>query len=201
MTGFLVPTYLGRWNGNPVLIDMHRPDLSTVPWALMCRSLCAMNRFNGCTNPLISVAGHSVRVMRALPERLKVYGALHDMHEAIMGDQTRPFRDALALHGEAGTVPLESVENGLQAAVFAKARVSWPLSRDDMAILDAADSDAGRLELEQDMAGTLGQRFGDDTLTPHPSEFTKLVESAIALHHMRAAQALEAKAQQLEGAL
>lgn len=201
MTALAVPVYMGRWNDDPVLIDMHRPDLSQVPWGVMCRSLCAINRFNGVTRPLISVAGHSVRVMRALPDYLQVYGILHDLHESIMGDQTRPFRDALALHGDLGTMPLDSIENGLQAAVFAKANLPWPLNRDDKAILDAADSQAGQMELEQDMAGTLSQRFGGDTLTPHPNAFTKLVESAIRLHHMRAAQAIDAKAQSMEGAL
>lgn len=201
MTALTIPTYLGRLNDAPVMIDMHRPDLTDVPWRMLCRSLCLMYRFNSCTSPLISVAGHSIRVMRALPDHLKVYGILHDLHEAIMGDQTRPFREALALHGIAGTTPLETLEASLQAAVHRKAGVSWPLNRDDQAIVDATDIEAGRMELEHDMAGTLSQRFGTDTLTPHPSDFTKIVESAITLHHVRRNQALDGKAQDLENAL
>lgn len=201
MSALTIPTYLGRWNGDPVMIDMHRPDLKDVPWRMLCRSLCLMYRFNSCTSPLISVAGHSVRVMRALPDHLKVYGILHDLHEAIMGDQTRPFREALALHGVAGTTPLETLEASLQGAVHRKAGVSWPLNRDDQAILKAKDDEAGQMELEHDMAGTLCQRFGTDTLSPHPSEFTKIVESAITLHHVRRESELDGKAKDLEKAL
>ena len=123
MTGPAITAYLGRWEGKPVHVDMLAPDLTDVPWGALCRGAAGINRFNGVTRPHISVAGHSIRVMRRLPEGLRVYGLLHDLHEAIMGDQTRPFRQAVALVGPIGTLPIDTLEQTLQAAIHAKAKL------------------------------------------------------------------------------
>lgn len=200
MTVPATTAYMGRWNGEPVYVDLLKPDLTHVPWAVLCRAVAAINRFNGVTSPLISVGGHSIRVTRRLPQDLRVYGALHDLQEGIMGDQTRPFREAVAVVGTIGTMPIDAIEMGLQTAIHAKARVPWPLPPAQAAILKEADDWACREELAHDIAGTLGGRFGDDTLTPHPHAFTRFVEGEIAAFHARRDKAIEATVREVEAA-
>ncbi|MEM1149213.1 MAG: hypothetical protein AAGI03_01450 [Pseudomonadota bacterium] len=201
MNALTASAYMGCWDGQPVYVDLLQPDLSNVPWATLCRAVCGINRFNGVTTPLISVGGHSIRVMRRLREEMRVYGLLHDLHEGIMGDQTRPFRQAVGHVGPIGTLPIDTIEQRLQAAIHAKADVPWPLPPLQQAMLEEADDWACQEELQHDKAGTLAERFGDETLTPHPKAFTRYVVAAIAEFHVNRSRAAQQRAEAMDAAL
>lgn len=74
------------------LVDPHAEDVDF--WE-MCRTLADINRFSGAANPAISVAYHSLLVAELVEPDLKPYALLHDGHEYIIGDLTRPTLAAL----------------------------------------------------------------------------------------------------------
>lgn len=175
-----IPCYLGRQDDEPIAIDLAKPDLAGVPWMRLCRTLCNILRFNGSTSPTISVAGHSMWVANQLPKQLVIYGLLHDMHEALMGDITRPVRRALELHGPAAMVAFNTLEQSLMAAVHKKAQLPWPLSPSDQSLLNIVDNKASKFELEADRDGRLSERYGTQTLSPHPRQFHGVLVSELA---------------------
>ncbi len=59
-------------------------------------SLAKTNRFNGRTPVPWSVASHSVLVSHICPPGLEAWGLLHDAHEFLLGDFSRPSVDFVA---------------------------------------------------------------------------------------------------------
>lgn len=79
------------------------PDPAQVSARDIADHLARINRFNGALNGGIghySVAQHSMLVARMLPAELKIYGLLHDAHEAYIGDRITPVKLALAAIGD-----------------------------------------------------------------------------------------------------
>lgn len=72
------------------------PRAEGVDFWEMCRTLADLNRFSGAANPAVSVAYHSLLVAELVEPDLKPYALLHDGHEYIIGDITRPTQLALA---------------------------------------------------------------------------------------------------------
>ncbi len=73
------------------------PRPEDVRLADIAHSLAMTCRFNGHAKFHYSVAQHSLFVADLLPEPLRIYGLLHDAHEAYTGDMTRPVKRSLAV--------------------------------------------------------------------------------------------------------
>ena len=84
-----IQTASGRcWN-------LTAPDPDQVHWPDIAESLAKICRFNGHSIVFYSVAQHCCLVADALPPDQRLYGLLHDAHEAVIGDITAPLKDAL----------------------------------------------------------------------------------------------------------
>ena len=136
-------------------------DLADIAWALA--HTC---RFMGHPRRHYSVAEHSINVARLLPEPIKIYGLLHDAHEAYIGDISTPTKRALALgldvlltnwgseDPDLGVVDafnktLAAVERHIIEAIHEKLGVAWPVSPHVMAAVKYADVTMGEWELRQ----------------------------------------------------
>lgn len=78
-------------------IDLMDPDFRAIDLNDIAVSLARTMRFNGQTMRPLSVLEHSFVVMKLAPPRLRLAALLHDAHEALTGDITRPMMEALAL--------------------------------------------------------------------------------------------------------
>ena len=89
--GMWMPMYSGKrfWPEDPRPKDIDIRDIA--------HSLARINRYNGHTKESFSVAQHSVLVSRLLPDRLRLFGLMHDAGECYLGDVITPvkrrFRD------------------------------------------------------------------------------------------------------------
>ena len=81
-----IQTYTGRKFHplDPAMTDFDLRDIA--------HSLSLLCRFNGHCLRFYSVAEHSVRVSRILPDDLKLWGLLHDAGEAYLTDLPRPVK-------------------------------------------------------------------------------------------------------------
>ena len=100
-----IQTYTG------LRLDLLDPDPATINLDDIAHALALQCRFNGHCREFYSVAEHSVRVARILPERLRAWGLMHDATEAYIGDIVRPLRRA------AGLECLDEIETDVLAAV------------------------------------------------------------------------------------
>jgi len=62
----------------------------------IAHGLARICRFNGRTKGTYSVGQHSVLVSRLLPDRLKLFGLMHDASEAYLGDIISPVKKLVA---------------------------------------------------------------------------------------------------------
>ena len=125
-------------SGHVVDLCAHKPEAIDI--RDIASALAKLCRFTGATASFYSVAQHSVVVARFLPDRLKPYGLLHDAHEAYLGDIATPVKHLI------GVEFFKTVELALDRAIFAKAKLPWPLCADDARTLKAADIAAFVLE-------------------------------------------------------
>ena len=123
-------------------------DLADIAWALA--HTC---RFMGHPRRHYSVAEHSINVARLLPEPIKIYGLLHDAHEAYIGDISTPMKRALAALSGADHFGfehwLDRIEQPVINAIHKKLGVPWPVSPHVMAAVKYADVTMGEWELRQ----------------------------------------------------
>lgn len=119
--------------------DLLDPKPELVDFLVLIEQLAKANRYCGATPGLIySVAEHSERCARAAldaddDEELAKYLLLHDMHEALLGDDTTPKKRALAvIIGSfgvlAGTIEqaFAQLTERIDIAIHARAGLAWP---------------------------------------------------------------------------
>lgn len=108
------------------LIDLRNPDATRLTPAMLASGLAKLNRWIGHTQSPLSVAQHSLMVANQLPRRARIYGLLHDAHEALIGDIATPVEQHLEhlLPGFRGL--LSRVKADLDAAIRAALNVPAP---------------------------------------------------------------------------
>jgi 5'-deoxynucleotidase YfbR-like HD superfamily hydrolase len=77
-------------------LDLVDPTVEQVDFVEICMTLANINRFNGCAEPPVSVAYHSMIVCDLADEALKPWALVHDFHESRVGDIATPAAEALA---------------------------------------------------------------------------------------------------------
>lgn len=112
-----VRTYTGL-NFDPLT-----PDPSAVSIKDIAHSLAMTCRFNGHCRDFYSVAQHSVHVAALLPERLKLWGLLHDAAEAYLGDVIRPLKPFFRVHN----LDLDRLEAEVLACIAQALELPTPL--------------------------------------------------------------------------
>jgi len=115
-------TLSGCYGG--ALFDLLNPDPRAVDFGVIAEHLSKINRFRGATIAPYSVAQHSVIVADHLPPEMRVYGLLHDAHEAYIGDVSAPTEAALVLLGM--TAALDILRANIDAAIWQAAMVPPP---------------------------------------------------------------------------
>ncbi|HAA55268.1 MAG TPA: phosphohydrolase [Myxococcales bacterium] len=95
------------------------PDMDAVAIEDIAHSLSMQCRYNGHCRVFYSVAEHSVRVSRILPDVYALWGLLHDAAEASLSDMPRPVKYQL-------TAFLE-YEDALLKQLAAHFGLSWPM--------------------------------------------------------------------------
>ncbi|MFG1319866.1 hypothetical protein [Xanthobacter autotrophicus] len=103
------------------------PSPADVDFRDIAAHLAKACRFAGACHVPYSVAQHSVVVADQLPPTLRLYGLLHDAHEAYIGDIPAPMKAALAVHN--GREVLRSIVEMHDAAIHAAAGLPWPPPR------------------------------------------------------------------------
>ncbi len=108
-----IQTYSGRTfhSLNPVEEELFVEDIA--------HSLSNLCRFNGHCLRYYSVAEHSVRVSRILPDELKLWGLLHDAGEAYLTDLPRPVKQRLP--------SFNAMEDKVLEVVARKFNLVWPM--------------------------------------------------------------------------
>jgi len=144
MLGHYIWTATGRrfYPQDPRAAEVHLSDIAY--------ALANTNRWNGHTDPPISVAWHSIHVAalaRSLaehdgvdPDEACLYGLLHDAHEAYVGDMVRPILEYMGSE-------FDAMRTAVQAVIFEALEVPPPSPVID-ALVHAADDYALRLEAE-----------------------------------------------------
>lgn len=121
------------------MFDLLHPDPGLVRLDDIGWSLSRQCRFNGNTRHFYSVADHSLYVGNLLPPEIRIYGLLHDAHEAYIGDIPSPVKDLI------GKERILQIERGIDAAIFEALGLSTP-SREIMDLVHHADILARRVE-------------------------------------------------------
>lgn len=113
------------------------PSPADVDFRDIAAHLARLCRFVGAGHTFYSVAQHSVLVASQLPTHMRLYGLLHDAHEAYLGDISSPLKAALAVLN--GREVLASIVEMHDAAIHAAAGLPWPPPKEVAEALRAAD--------------------------------------------------------------
>lgn len=112
------------------LID---PEPYDVYWPDVVYGLAHCNRFAGQVGTYV-VAQHSIVVADQLPPEWRLYGLLHDGHEAYIGDPTRPFVQALQWYADGAIDDMGHVgkgvrklKAGIDRAIYTAAGLEYPV--------------------------------------------------------------------------
>lgn len=95
----LSPTAIVTFTGR--VVEPLNPDPETISIVDIAHSLSNQCRFTGHTKLFYSVAEHSVRVSRMVPDKDALWGLLHDASEAYLADLARPIKRSLGSLAEA----------------------------------------------------------------------------------------------------
>lgn len=110
--------------------------LTEFPFEDVARHLSRINRYGG--GSLWNVAAHSCLVADLVPEEFKLFGLIHDAHEAWIGDLCKPAKDLL---GNAYAV----VELAFQSRLNDLLGIDWPYG----ALEAVAKADRESVDIEQ----------------------------------------------------
>ena len=88
-----------------------KPTVDEIDIVDIAHSLALKTRFSGHCKTFYSVAEHSIRVAKLLPQELKLSGLLHDVAEAYIPDIPRPIK---------ATFGLKPVEDKILQVIYAK---------------------------------------------------------------------------------
>ena len=147
-------------------LDLLTPDPAVLDLAEIGFALARICRFNGRTDRHYSLAEHSMLVAENLPREIRLYGLLHDAHEALIGDVIAPVRAALAALG-AGEA-FGEIETRMAQAVHLRAGLEFPPPREVSAAVDNADRRALATERLQILAEPARRGWGEDLPPPFP---------------------------------
>lgn len=103
------------------------PEPADVRWRDVAMALARVPRFAGHLAedvPHYSVAQHCCLVSDRLPLDLRLAGLLHDAHEFVLGDRTRPLKLALRVIG--GADAWEALERVTDEALYGAAGIAPP---------------------------------------------------------------------------
>jgi uncharacterized protein len=143
------------------LLDPKSDDIDLDDIAHALSMIC---RFTGHTRTFYSVAEHSVRVAELLPPPLKIYGLLHDAHEAYIGDISTPLRDALEHRCHGFGSELKYIKAAIDICIYAAFGLDLPTERQKAAIKNA---DTIMLMTEKrDLIGESPKDWGDYETSP-----------------------------------
>ncbi len=146
-----------------IRIDLVRPTPAMIDFRDVAVSLARMPRWCGHTldpigHPPLSIAQHSIMVSDLAFRRAAVeqpgnvhaaglWGLLHDAHEYVFADESRPKQRAMAIIADEvgpgrGAIVAEAmltIRNRMDAAIAARAGLPWPLPPGVTAIVREAD--------------------------------------------------------------
>lgn len=100
------------------LLDLKNLDPDLIKIEDIAHSLSSICRFNAATPRFYSVAQHSIMCSYLVPPAAALYALLHDAHEYITGDISRPVQQVLMYY--AGTDFLETLKNDIDRVIFPK---------------------------------------------------------------------------------
>ncbi len=120
----------GTWN-------ILSPNAKDVSWKDIAEGLAKICRFNGQTHLFYSVAQHCCLVADILPAEQRIYGLLHDAHEAFIGDITSPLKSAFNILGASEAISrlTEVTDN----AIYDAANIRTPLDKQVISTVKHAD--------------------------------------------------------------
>lgn len=90
-------TQLQTYTGN--VFDIAEPCVEDVEIKDIAHALSQINRFTGHTNIPYSVAEHSVRVSKLVPDEYALEALLHDASEAYIADMATPVKRTVNMEG------------------------------------------------------------------------------------------------------
>lgn len=139
-------------DGRPV--DLLDPAAASIDFDEIAYTLANINRFAGAFEKPISVAQHTLIAIDAAPFTLKPWVALHDAHEAFIGDITRPTVSAISCiagsmtagGGDVVRCAIDELRRRLDEAIHAAAGLPLPSPQQARMI---ADYDAIALSTER----------------------------------------------------
>lgn len=102
----------------------------------IARALSGINRYNGVTRPLYTVAQHSVLCSFVAPAEYKLAVLLHDGHEAYTGDITRPV-NRMATWISHGYNAIDTIKAVVDHAVEMKFGIEYPFEHPEISTIDS----------------------------------------------------------------
>ncbi len=122
-------TWMQTVSGTP--FELMKPRAIDISFPEAAHALSYLCRFAGHLKEFYSVAEHCCRVADILPPAVKIYGLLHDVKEAYIGDITTPVKQCL---GKAVMNQfVDDVETPIDLAIYDAANLPPP----DKSISDA----------------------------------------------------------------
>lgn len=153
------------------LID---PCVEHVYWPDVIYALAHTNRFGGHVGHY-SVAQHSCLVADQLRPEWRLYGLLHDAHEAYVGDIATPLKRALGANRPYVTAPamhqLDHIVRGIDFAIYSAADLCYPVPQEIDEAVHIADRRAivtERRDLHLPPPESWGEEYEKTVPLPEP---------------------------------
>ncbi len=158
MTNPFIQTTSGRF------FPLIGPTPQDVYWPDVVAGLAHINRYSGNAG-VYTVAQHSIIVANQLPPDLRLYGLLHDAHEFVVGDMTRPMKKAVErVGGLVALLQLQAIEGDVDRAIYAAAGLPFPISPEIRHVVKTADLRAALTEKRDVCAPSIQERTTSEWL-------------------------------------